>query len=243
MSRHSISLARGLILDSRGVIGQSLLLDAGGLMLQALSEKHNSFLRLLKKKGFKEERVTTIGLYDIDTSHDSGIQQEPRGQCMHWSRGYTQLSGDNEGDLFPNLSVFGSGFEFDHLPRLRLHLHAVCERIHRHHRGKHRPRHLSRGAACTGPLLLTGLDVDDRLRGDFHLDYLAMHVRDVPGLFCAFDMHHGCAQRLPKGAGRDKRGDGEDDPEQAQSAWTRLAMHIVTPLCDPTPKCRHQGRR
>src|SRR6266567_556343 len=46
-------------------------------MLQALSEKHNSFLRPLKKKGFKEERVTTIGLYDIGKSHDPGIQQEP----------------------------------------------------------------------------------------------------------------------------------------------------------------------
>jgi hypothetical protein len=30
-----------------------------------LSQKHNSFLRPLKKKGFKEERVTTIGVYDI----------------------------------------------------------------------------------------------------------------------------------------------------------------------------------
>ena len=46
-------------------------------MLQALSEKHNSFLRPLKKKGFQEERVTTIGLYDIGKSHDPGIQQEP----------------------------------------------------------------------------------------------------------------------------------------------------------------------
>ena len=40
--------------------------------------KHNSFLKPLKKKGFKEERVTTIGLYDIGKSHDPGIQQEPR---------------------------------------------------------------------------------------------------------------------------------------------------------------------
>jgi hypothetical protein len=47
-------------------------------MLQALSEKHNSFLRLLKKKGFKEERVTTMRLDDIGKSHDPGIQQEPR---------------------------------------------------------------------------------------------------------------------------------------------------------------------
>jgi hypothetical protein len=46
-------------------------------MLQALFKKHNSFLRPLKKKGFKEERVTTMGLYDLGKSHDPGIQQEP----------------------------------------------------------------------------------------------------------------------------------------------------------------------
>src|SRR2546428_13222936 len=46
-------------------------------MLQALFEKHNSFLRPLKKKDFQEQRVTTIGLYDIGKSHDPGIQQEP----------------------------------------------------------------------------------------------------------------------------------------------------------------------
>src|SRR2546429_9175445 len=46
-------------------------------MLQALFEKHNSFLRPWKKKGFKEERVTTVGWYDTGTSHDHGIQQEP----------------------------------------------------------------------------------------------------------------------------------------------------------------------
>src|SRR5207247_9472426 len=28
----------------------------------------------------------------------------------------------------------------------------------------------------------------------------------------------------------DKRCDGEYDPEQAHNAWTRLAMHIVSPL-------------
>jgi hypothetical protein len=49
-----------------------------GLMLQAWSEKHNSFLRPLKQKGFKEERVTTIELSDIGKSHDPGIQQEPK---------------------------------------------------------------------------------------------------------------------------------------------------------------------
>jgi hypothetical protein len=46
-------------------------------MLQAWSEKYNSFLRPLKKKGFKEERVAIIGLYDIGKSHAPGIQQEP----------------------------------------------------------------------------------------------------------------------------------------------------------------------
>jgi hypothetical protein len=33
-----------------------------------LSEKCNAFLRPLKKKAFKEERGTTIGLYAIGTS-------------------------------------------------------------------------------------------------------------------------------------------------------------------------------
>jgi len=46
-------------------------------MLPAGFEKPNSFLRPLKKNGFKEERVTTIGWYDIGKSHDPGIQQEP----------------------------------------------------------------------------------------------------------------------------------------------------------------------
>ena len=61
-----------------GRISWIALIGFRGLMLQALSEKHNSFLRPLKKKGFKEERVTTIGWYDIGKSHDPGIQQEPR---------------------------------------------------------------------------------------------------------------------------------------------------------------------
>src|SRR4029453_10963395 len=104
---------------------------------------------------------------------------------------------------------------------------------------------LSRGAAGAGPLLLTGLDVDKRVGGDVHLDDLAILVRDVPGVWDAFDMHHGGAQRLPKGAGHDQHGDGEDDPEQAQSAWTRLTMHLIAPLCDPDPTIsthRSKGR-
>jgi hypothetical protein len=46
-------------------------------MLQVLFEKPHSFFRPLKKKGFKEERVATIGLYNIGKPHDPGIQQEP----------------------------------------------------------------------------------------------------------------------------------------------------------------------
>jgi len=34
----------------------------------ALSEKRNSFLRLLKSKGFKEESMTKVGLYAIGKS-------------------------------------------------------------------------------------------------------------------------------------------------------------------------------
>jgi hypothetical protein len=37
------------------------LMGFRGLMLHAWFKKHSSFLRPLKKKGFKEERVTTIG--------------------------------------------------------------------------------------------------------------------------------------------------------------------------------------
>src|SRR5215211_2836961 len=168
-----------------------------------------------------------------------------RAPGRHWSRVSAPLAGKNERNLFPNLAVCGRGVEFDHLPRLRLHLDAVGERIHRHHGGRGRPSHRFRGAAGTGSLLLSRLDVDQRLCGDVHLDDLAILVCDAPGLCCAFDMDHGGAQRLPKDAGRDEHGDGEYDPEQAQRAWTRLAMHSVSPLCEPDPPMstpRSQGR-
>ena len=53
------------------------LLGFRGLRHQALFKKHNSFFRPWKKKGFTEDRVTTMGWYDLGTSHDLGIQQEP----------------------------------------------------------------------------------------------------------------------------------------------------------------------
>jgi hypothetical protein len=39
-----------------------------GSYAPALSEKGNSFLRLLKNKGFREESMTKVGLYAIGTS-------------------------------------------------------------------------------------------------------------------------------------------------------------------------------
>jgi hypothetical protein len=39
-----------------------------GSSAPTLSEKHDSFLRLLKNKGFKEEKMTQVGLYAIGTS-------------------------------------------------------------------------------------------------------------------------------------------------------------------------------
>jgi hypothetical protein len=82
------------------------------------------------------------------------------------------------------------------------------------------------------------------------LDALAIPVRHVPGVCGAFDLHHGGAQRLPKGAGCDQHGDSDDDPEQAQRASPRLARHRVAPRCDLDPtieihrsKSRYHGGR
>jgi hypothetical protein len=51
-------------------------------MLQALSKKHNSFVRPLKKKGFKEERVTTMGLYAIGKSTTLESNKSPSANDM-----------------------------------------------------------------------------------------------------------------------------------------------------------------
>jgi hypothetical protein len=80
-------------------------------MLQAVFEKPNSFLRPLKKKGFKEERVTTMGRYDLGTSHDPGIQQEPHlfllpalgGQCRKVMRADRRLTGGRH-DASPHVT-------------------------------------------------------------------------------------------------------------------------------------------
>ena len=63
-------------LDTPPQFRQSLLLDSRVLCFHIVREA-NPFLRPLKKKGFKEERITTMGVDDIGTSHDPGIQQEP----------------------------------------------------------------------------------------------------------------------------------------------------------------------
>ena len=44
------------------------LIGFRGLMLHHSPRSTSPYLRPLKNKGFKEERVTTIGLYDIGTS-------------------------------------------------------------------------------------------------------------------------------------------------------------------------------
>jgi len=72
-----VPFPNGLRASVASTIKQNALVGFQGLMLQHCPMKHNSFLRPLKKKGFKEERVTTIGLDEMGTSHDPGIQQEP----------------------------------------------------------------------------------------------------------------------------------------------------------------------
>jgi hypothetical protein len=44
------------------------LIGFRGSYAPALSENRNSFLRLLKNKDFKEERMTKVGLYAIGSS-------------------------------------------------------------------------------------------------------------------------------------------------------------------------------
>jgi hypothetical protein len=59
-----------------------------GSYAPALSEKGNSFLRLLKNKGFREESMTKVGLYAIGTSTTLESNKSPSllhmlhpGQC------------------------------------------------------------------------------------------------------------------------------------------------------------------
>ena len=53
-------------LDRRPIIARSYWIP--GSYALALSEKGDSFLRLLKHKGFREENMTKVGLYAIGTS-------------------------------------------------------------------------------------------------------------------------------------------------------------------------------
>ncbi|HSX77562.1 MAG TPA: hypothetical protein VLQ80_03170, partial [Candidatus Saccharimonadia bacterium] len=54
-----------------------------GSYAPALSEKHNSFLRLLKNKGFKEETRTKVGLYAIGKSTPLESNKSLRSLTMH----------------------------------------------------------------------------------------------------------------------------------------------------------------
>jgi hypothetical protein len=51
--------------ETRGLVSRDALIGFRGSYDLALSEKRNSFLRLLKNKGFKEERTAKVGLYAI----------------------------------------------------------------------------------------------------------------------------------------------------------------------------------
>jgi hypothetical protein len=64
-----------------------------GSYVPILSEKHNSFLWLLKNKGFKEGRVTKIKLYAIGASKtlESNKSQE-KYVGGHWQRGAARLA-------------------------------------------------------------------------------------------------------------------------------------------------------
>ena len=50
-----------------------------GSYAPALSEKCKAFLRLLKHKGFKEESMTKVGVYVIDTSTTLESHKSPGG--------------------------------------------------------------------------------------------------------------------------------------------------------------------
>ena len=56
----------GLLFDLQGNYRRSYWIP--GSYAPTLSKNRNSFLRLLKNKGFKEERMTKVGLYAIDKS-------------------------------------------------------------------------------------------------------------------------------------------------------------------------------
>jgi hypothetical protein len=59
------------------LIGRSYWIP--GSYTPALSEKHNSFLRLLKNKGFREESMTKFGLYAIDKTTTLESNKSPHG--------------------------------------------------------------------------------------------------------------------------------------------------------------------
>ena len=55
-----------------------------GSNIPTLSENRTSFLRLLKNKGFKEERLTKVGLYAIGTSTTLESNKSLRRNTVVW---------------------------------------------------------------------------------------------------------------------------------------------------------------
>ena len=70
-----------LVLSQSLLFRESLLLDSR-VLGSPLSENRNSFLRPLKNKGFKEESMTKVWLYAVDTSTTLECNKSPR---WNWS--------------------------------------------------------------------------------------------------------------------------------------------------------------
>jgi hypothetical protein len=63
-----------------------------GAYAPAWSEKHNSFVRLCKKKGCKEESMTKVGLDAIGTSTTLASNKSHVGSCGNCPLGYSNAT-------------------------------------------------------------------------------------------------------------------------------------------------------
>jgi len=99
-----------MILRTPTDIFPTLLLDSG-VLCSWLSEKRNSFLRLLKNKGFKKESMTKVGLYTISTS----TTLESNKSLIPKTGGLSLLHGASTSFAFPSASTTCSALALDDL--------------------------------------------------------------------------------------------------------------------------------
>ena len=82
---------------------QHALIWIPGSYAPVLSEKRNSFLRLLKNKGFKEERMTKVRLYTMGTSttpeSNKSLNGLPRTHRSLSITGWRTASGTSAGSV------------------------------------------------------------------------------------------------------------------------------------------------